>query len=179
MRQELWQPIEDETVWDEGEPVDTKAAMEGVALDTSVGAARPPLCRSGVCGGPGGRRRWRRSPKRSQVSSTIWDTSLRTSLYRACAIFFGHNIDGMAYKLAKEKYMLLIDFTISWFVIYCEMAIVTAFLSMRGIMPSVFRLFIMTENCTYFWTSLAALFWISHTVVTIVSTTPSLMFNIM
>jgi len=106
------------------------------------------------------------------------DASICTSLYRAYSVFLGHNIDRVVYKLAEEDYMRLIDVTLSWFVVCCGMALVTAFLSMRGCMPGIVRLFIMTENITYFWTSLAIFFWISLTVFMVVSTTPPLMFNV-
>ncbi|CAK0880322.1 unnamed protein product [Prorocentrum cordatum] len=106
------------------------------------------------------------------------DASLCTSLYSGFKFFLGHNIDRVVYKLAEEQYMLLIDVTLTWFVTCCGMALATVFLSFRGIMPSIVRLFIMTENITYFWTSLAIFFWISLTVFMVISTTPPLMFNV-
>jgi len=106
------------------------------------------------------------------------DAGICTSLYRGYAYFLGHNIDRVVYHLAEADYMLLIDVTLSWFVICCGMALATAFLSHRGVMPSIVRLFIMTENITYFWTSTAIFFWISLTVFMVISTTPPLMFNV-
>jgi len=84
----------------------------------------------------------------------------------------------VVYKMAEGQYMLLIDVTLSWFCICCGMALATMTLSVHGVMPSIVRLFIMTENITYFWTSLAIFFWVALTVFMVISSTPPLMFNV-
>jgi len=106
------------------------------------------------------------------------DADICRSFYRGFEFFLGQNIDRVVYKLAEEQYMTLIDVTLTWFLICCGMALATVLLVFRGAMPSIVRLFIMTENITYFWTSLAIFFWISLTVFMVISTTPPLMFNV-
>merc|ERR1719188_2029426 len=58
------------------------------------------------------------------------------------------------------------------------MALITFHLSWTGLMPRIVRIFIMTENITYFWTSLGTFFWLALTIFMVMSTTPPLMFNV-
>jgi hypothetical protein len=106
------------------------------------------------------------------------DSPTCRGLYHFYAYFLGHNIDRVVYQLSEAQYMQMIDVTISWFAICFGMALITAFLAWRGVMPTLVRCFIMTENITYFWTSLAIFFWVALTVFMVISTTPPLMFNV-
>jgi uncharacterized membrane protein YwzB len=106
------------------------------------------------------------------------DSEICRSIYHGFSVFLGHNIDRVVYKMAEAQYMLMIDITLTWLVICCIMVFITMYLSMSGFMPKIVRIFIMTENITYFWTSLGTFFWLALTVFMVISSTPPLMFNV-
>mmetsp|Transcript_54273 Transcript_54273/g.151476 ORF Transcript_54273/g.151476 Transcript_54273/m.151476 type:complete len:594 (-) Transcript_54273:121-1902(-) len=106
------------------------------------------------------------------------DSEICRAIYHGFSVFLGHNIDRVVYKMAEQQYMLMIDITLTWLVICCVLVFVTIYLSMSGVMPKIVRIFIMTENITYFWTSLGTFFWLALTVFMVISSTPPLMFNV-
>jgi hypothetical protein len=106
------------------------------------------------------------------------DSEICRTIYHGFSMFLGHNIDRVVYKMAEQQYMLMIDISLSWLALCGLLFLITVQLSWSGVMPKIVRVFIMTENITYFWTSLGTFFWLSLALFMTVSSVPPLMFNV-